>query len=55
MLTEQARWKAVILYNLGNAVVAKQHYFDELEELQDIVEGGPDFTTIDEIKITYNL
>jgi hypothetical protein len=48
-----ARWKAVIYYRseaLG--LVDVEHGIEELEELQDIVERGPDWNTIDRITIT---
>ena len=46
------RWKAEINYNNGEPpeVVA----FEELAELHDIVELGPDWNTIDQIVVTLN-
>lgn len=48
------RWSVVIKYHTSNERI---DYFqiEELEELQDIVEAGPDFSYIKEIKIKYNL
>ena len=43
------RWKVEIHFKSKIA-----HYgIEELEQLQDIVENGPDFTTIEKIIITY--
>lgn len=45
------RWSADIKYHNGRT----DHYqIDELYELQDIVEQGPDWSYMKEIKITYN-
>jgi hypothetical protein len=46
------RWMAEIHYNNGEPpeVVA----FEELVELHDIVELGPDWNTIDQIVVTLN-
>jgi hypothetical protein len=47
------RWMAEIFYNEGSEtrIVA----FDELRELHDIVETGPNWNTIERIIITLNL
>ena len=48
------RWKVVIRYypeNMEHQLI----YIEELDELQDIVESGPDFRLISKIEITYNL
>ena len=49
------RWIAVVTYRsqeLGDIEV--QHHFEELEELHDIVERGPDWNAIRDIKVTLN-
>jgi hypothetical protein len=48
----RARWMAEIFYNDGSepAVIA----FDELHELQDIIETGPNWNTIERIVVTLN-
>lgn len=43
------RWKAIISYNTGPVT----HYFDEIRDLHNIVERGPDFRFILDITITY--
>lgn len=48
-----SRWKAVIYYRSADlGLVDVEHGIEELEELQDIVERGPDWNTIDRITIT---
>lgn len=45
------RWHVVINYKVD---VSEVFDLEELAELQDIVETGPDWNTIEDIKITYN-
>lgn len=44
------RWKARVKYVDGTF---DTFFIDELEELQDLIEGGPDFRLINKIIITY--
>jgi hypothetical protein len=44
------RWRAEISYPNGIAV----HTFEEIEELHNIVERGPDWNCIENIVITLN-
>jgi hypothetical protein len=44
------RWQAMIAYDDG----AFEYEFDELSELHDIVENGPNFYSIMSIVITIN-
>lgn len=46
------RWKAVIEYRSDNGILDVEHAIEELEELQDIVERGPDWNTITCITVT---
>lgn len=49
---ETARWKATIYYRSNTTgIVDVEHGIEELEELHDIVERGPDWNTIDRIEI----
>lgn len=50
--TEQKRWHIEFRYASGQELPPMD--IEELEELQDIVEGGPDFGTLIDIVITYN-
>jgi hypothetical protein len=47
------RWMAEIFYNDGCTTTL--HTFEELHELHDLVEMGPDWNTIEHIVITLNL
>lgn len=54
-ITEQnARWKAVIEYRSENGPMMVERYFDELFELHDFVERGPDWNAIVRIETTLN-
>jgi hypothetical protein len=47
------RWHAVVGYKTDSGVVEVHHDIDELEEIQMLVERGPDWNTITEITITW--
>jgi hypothetical protein len=47
-----ARWKATIYYRSGFGLIDVEHGIEEIEDLQDIVERGPDWNAIDKIVIT---
>lgn len=47
-----SRWHAVINYRTDSGVVDVHHDLEELEELQNLVERGPDWNTIVDIVIT---
>ena len=52
---EFKRWLAKIVYRVDATVLKTvYHYVDELEELQDLVEKGPDFGAIKSFEISYN-
>ena len=53
--TEPFRWQAVIQYRTENGPVDVPHELHELEELQQLVEAGPDFGAIANIEIKYLL
>ncbi len=46
------RWHATIYFNSDAGCIDVEHDFEELEELHDIVERGPDWNTIDRIVVT---
>ena len=51
---EYKRWIAKIVYHVdATALKTVYHYVDELEELQDLVEKGPDFGAIKRFEISY--
>jgi hypothetical protein len=45
------RWKATIHYRTNAGPVDVEHDIEEIEELQDLVELGPDWNAIDRIEI----
>jgi hypothetical protein len=49
------RWRAVVWYRSDNGPIECEHFIEELEDLQDLVERGPGFHTIDKIEIFYQL
>lgn len=48
-----ARWKAIVEYRSEAGVVDVEHAIEELVELDDLVERGPDWNAL--IKITVTL
>ena len=51
---EFKRWTAKIAYQVdATATEIVYHHMDELEELQDLVEKGPDFGAIKSFEISY--
>jgi hypothetical protein len=48
---EHARWLATIHYNTDAGPLTVDHAIEEIEDLHDIVEAGPNFYTIDQIVI----
>lgn len=46
------RWYAEITYNTNAGLLDVAHAFEELEELHDIVERGPNFYAIKQIVIS---
>ena len=47
------RWRVEIFYKKTKEPALR--YVEELEELGDLIEGGPDYARIKKIKIKYNL
>lgn len=49
---ETARWKVTIYYRSDEiGLVDVEHGIEELEELQDLVERGPDWNAIERIVV----
>ena len=55
MKTWKKRWKVVFTLKNGERRRYNTHYFDEMYELQEIVEHGPDWGVLGFITITYQL
>lgn len=49
--TRFVRWTATVYYRSAAGLVDVQHDLLELDELQDLVERGPNWDTIDHIDI----
>ena len=45
------RWTATIYYRTEHGTIDVEHRFDEIEELQIIVERGPSWYAIDRLEI----
>lgn len=45
------RWKATVLYRTESGICDVHHDIEELEELQDLIERGPNWDTIESITI----
>lgn len=45
-------WHATIYYRTDDSFIDVEHDFEEIEDLHDIVERGPDWNTIDKIVVT---
>lgn len=50
--TPMLRWHASVLYRTDDGEREIEHRFEELDDLQDIIERGWDWNTIISIKIT---
>ncbi len=48
------RWRATVWYQTEFGLIDVVHDIEELDMLQDLVERGPDFYTIDRIEIVIN-
>jgi hypothetical protein len=46
------RWHACINYRTAGPVLDVHHDFEELDELHDLVERGPDWNAIESIVVT---
>jgi hypothetical protein len=48
------RWLAVVTYRGESGPIEVDHYFEELGELHDLIERGPDWNTIETIVVRLN-
>jgi hypothetical protein len=51
---EHLRWLIEIDYRTKNGTTTVDHHVEELDELHDVVELGPDWNTIEEIRARLN-
>jgi hypothetical protein len=48
------RWKAVIEYSGDEGPTSVDHYFEEISDLHNIIEHGPDWNTLIRCTVTLN-
>lgn len=48
---ELPRWTVTAFYRTANGLLDVEHHIEELEELQAMIERGPDWYTLDRIEI----
>jgi hypothetical protein len=48
------RWKAVLVYRHSNDPITIEHFFEEISELHNIIEHGPDWNTLITCTVTIN-
>jgi hypothetical protein len=48
------RWKAVTEYAHENGPIVIEHYFEEIGDLHNIIEQGPDWNTLVKCTVTLN-
>jgi hypothetical protein len=51
-MSEPIRWIATIYYRTDNGTVDVEHQLSEIDELHDLVERGPHWDCVVEIRIT---
>jgi hypothetical protein len=51
---EHLRWTVVVTYCSESGPIEVDHHFEEFEELQRLIERGPDWNTIESIVIKLN-
>ncbi len=53
-MIEHFRWMAIVTYRSERGQVDVDHHFEELSELHDLVERGPDWNAIISISVKLN-
>lgn len=48
----QMRWKAVTTYRSDHGQIDVEHEFEEIADLHDILERGPDWSSLIDVRIT---
>lgn len=49
-----ARWKVTLVYRSENGPVDVEHDVEELDEIADLIEAGPDWNALIEGRFTLN-
>ena len=47
-----SRWIAVVTYRTDSGPLDVEHHIEELGEIEDLIEAGPDWNAVIDIKIT---
>lgn len=50
-MSDEPRWTATVFYRTENGLLDVEHRFEEIAELHNLVEYGPNFYAIDRIEI----
>ncbi|TIM38705.1 MAG: hypothetical protein E5Y55_32940 [Mesorhizobium sp.] len=48
------RWKAVLVYDHQNGPITIEHFLEEISELHNVIEHGPDWNTLITCTVTIN-
>ncbi|MER8370388.1 hypothetical protein [Mesorhizobium sp. M1378] len=48
------RWKAVLVYAHQNGPIAIEHFLEEISELHNVIEHGPDWNSLITCTVTIN-
>lgn len=54
MTETSKRWKVIAVYRSENGPVDVEHFVEELEDIQEIIERGPDWNCLTSLSITLN-
>lgn len=54
MNNQTERWKAIITYRNDDGHLVDTYFFEEMSDLEEIVEGGADWHCIKDIIVTLN-
>ena len=50
----EKRWRAVIEYQHQTGPISIEHFFEEIAELHNIIERGPEWSTLIRCTVTLN-
>ncbi len=53
-MTDVKRWKATATYRHANGSEAVEHFVEELDELSDFIERGPDWNCLEKLVVVLN-
>lgn len=53
-MSKAHRWVATVTYNASGGPIEVDYHFEEIRDLHNIIERGPDWNAIADIKIVLN-